>query len=193
MAMSAQRGEPFLFYIAPSVILRAIPLAYVAVVLLGVAYIPLMVGLARLSNGFRNYPALWWLVLLLAASVALMLWLAFPPRETQARLDVRYDSLSFIPSQRDQSFFAKQPVKAAVTAQSREILFCLSFFEGLPEGTRLIVCGAHEPERKINVRFSYILDAQDCQSIAAGITSNCTKSKYCERLGDCDDRSGAFR
>ena len=157
MAISAQGSEPFVFYMPPSVLLRAIPLAYVATVLLGASYILFTVGPARLSAGFRNHHALWWVVILFVASIALMLWLAFPTRRAQARLAVRYDSVSFVPSPRDQSFFGKQIVAAAVTAQSREILFCHSFFEGMPDGfVKLIVRGTDEPEREVKVLHSHL-------------------------------------
>ncbi len=168
MTISAHDNEPFAFYMPPSVILRAIPLAYVAVVLLGASYIPFTVGLARLSAGFRNHPALWWEVLFFVASIALMLWFAFPPRDAQARLEVRRDSVSFIPSRSDQSFLGKQIVAAAVTPQSRDILFCHSVFEGMPDGFKLIVRSTDEPEREVKVTFPFILDAQECRNIAEG-------------------------
>src|SRR4051794_3657117 len=97
MAISGQESEPFVFYAPPSVIFRVIPLAYVAVVLFAAFYIPWAAVLSK-------YPGWWWLVIVLLASIVWMLRLAFPPRSVQARLDVRRDSVSFIPSRRDQSF-----------------------------------------------------------------------------------------
>jgi hypothetical protein len=78
------------------------PLAVLAFVMLQVFYGGYTVGSARISSGFRNNPELWWLVALLVGFTAIMLRLAFPPRRTQARLEIRHDSISFVPRRIDQ-------------------------------------------------------------------------------------------
>lgn len=39
----------------------------------------------------------------------------------------------------------------------------------MPDGVRLIVRGSDEPERELDVKWSFILDAQECRTIADGI------------------------
>ena len=58
MAISAQRGEPFVFYVKSPAILRLIPIAYIAISLSVAAYLPITIGFTRFSDGFKNYPAL---------------------------------------------------------------------------------------------------------------------------------------
>ena len=98
MAISAQRDEPFIFYVKSPVILRLIPLANIAILLSVAVYIPLTIGLTRFSSGFKNYPALWWLALGFVAAITFVSWLAFPSRGAQARLQIGHDNVSFIPS-----------------------------------------------------------------------------------------------
>lgn len=171
MAISAQRGEPFVFYITPSVVFRVIVLAYAALPLLIFTQLILKVGLSHLVDRFRSYPPLWWLVILGVASVAFGLRLTFPPRRTQAMLHIRKDSVRFTPRRMDQRLSGESVVEAAVTVQSREILLSHNFFEGLPNGYRIIVRGADEPEREVRVKFYKIPDAQDCRNIAEAITA----------------------
>ncbi len=165
MATMAQRGEPFTFYIRLSAIIRFFPLAATALFLYFLVSIPVSVG----TRGFTNHPALWLLEIGFVGAVALQLWLAFPQRRTQARLEVLRESIKFIPRRMDRRFLGAQVTEVRVTARSSEILFCRSRFEGMPDGVRLIVRGSDEPERELEVKFSFILDAQDCRTIAEGI------------------------
>ena len=139
--------------------------------LLSAVYIPVTVGTLRFSNGFRDNPALWWLVIILLGSVLLMLRLAFPSRAAQARLEIRHDALSFVPRRLDRYLSGEEAVEVAVTPQATEILFCQSFFEDMPDGYRMVVRGAHEPEREVGVKFFKTPDSQDCQAIVGGMTA----------------------
>ena len=64
MVLPAQRGEPFILYFTPPVVLRLICLAAPTFIILQVLYGAYTVGPARLSSGFRNAPYLfyggWW-------------------------------------------------------------------------------------------------------------------------------------
>ena len=164
-------GEPFIFYLTPPVVLRLIPLTVLAFVMLQVFYGGYTVGSARISSGFRNNPELWWLVALLVGFTAIMLRLAFPPRRTQARLEIRHDSISFVPRRIDQRMGGASVTEAAVTAQSAEILFCHKLLEGIPEGFSFVIRGNHEHEREVPVKFGRFLDQQYCQKLTQGITS----------------------
>jgi hypothetical protein len=169
VAISTQRGGPFIFYVKSPVILRLIPLVHVAISLSVGAYIPLTIGLTRFSDAFKNYPALWWLVLGLLAATTFVLWLAFPSRDAQARLQIVHDNVSFIPSRNDRHFFGEQVVETGVPPQSSEVLVCHSYYEGLPNGYSLIVRTANEPDREIKVKL-FRLDADDFREIAEGTT-----------------------
>jgi hypothetical protein len=170
MAIEDQRGEPFVFCVQPPLSRRVIPLAYTALLLLCAAYIPLKVGLSRFSEGFGNHPALWFLAIGLVAAIALALRLAFPPRGAQPRLQIRHDSVRFIPGRVERHLFAEPAIEAAITPQSREILLCHSFLEELPDGYRVIIRAADETEREVRARFLTLLDAQEYRKIVEGIT-----------------------
>jgi heme A synthase len=142
------RGEPFFFYLTPPVVLRLIPLAVLAFIMLQVFYGGYTVGSARLSSGFHNNPELWWLLAFLIGFTAIMLRLAFPPKRTQARLEIRHHSISFVPRRIDQRMGGASVTEAAVTAQSTEILFCHKLLEGIPEGFSFVIRGNHEHEAR---------------------------------------------
>jgi len=165
MAISAQRGEPFVFYVTPSDVFRIIPLAYVALVLLGSAY----VGLPTLARRF-NQPAGGALDILLAGTVGLMLRLAFPWLASQARLEIRHDSIRFVPHRVGRYLRGEVVDKVAVRPESTEILLCQSFYLDIPDGYRMVVRGAHEPDREIEVKFFKTPDEQDCPTIIEGVT-----------------------
>jgi hypothetical protein len=168
MAISAQRGEPFLFYITPPVVLRVLGLVYAGLVLLGTAY----VGLPTLSRRL-NHPAPWLLDIMLAGWVLfwvlLPLRLVFPSLASQARLEIRHDGLRFVP-RRVIRYFGEVVDKVAVNPESTEILLCQSFYLDIPDGYRMVVRGAHEPDREIDVKFFKTPDAQDCPTIIEGVT-----------------------
>ena len=171
MAISAQRGEPFVFYITPSVVFQVIPLAYIALLLVLAAQFPLKVGFGRVGDSFRNHPALWWLVVIWVASIIIASRLAFPPRSVQARLHIRKDCIRFTPRRMDQRLSGESVVEAAVTAQSREILLSHNFFEGFTDGYRVIVREDDALEREVRVKFFTIPDAQDCRKMAEAMTA----------------------
>ncbi len=100
-----------------------------------------------------------------------MLWLAFPTRHAQARLEVRYGSVSFIPSPRDGSFFGKTARGCGRYTSIARDSFLPQFFEGMPDGFKLIVCGTDEPEREIKVTFPFILTRRIARNIAEGTTA----------------------
>jgi hypothetical protein len=168
MAISAQRGEPFLFYITPPVVFRVLGLVYAGLVLLGTAY----VGLPTLSRRL-NHPAPWLLDIMLAGWVLfwvlLPLRLVFPSLASQARLEIRHDGLRFVP-RRVIRYFGEVVDKVAVNPESTEILLCQSFYLDIPDGYRMVVRGAHEPDREIDVKFFKTPDAQDCPTIIEGVT-----------------------
>lgn len=171
MGIFRKRGEPFVVYITPSVGFRVIPLAYIAFLLLEAARFPSTIGLGRLADGFRNYPVLWWLIVLLVASLAFALRLAFPRRRSHARLQIQHDGVTFIPRRVDRYLFAEPGTEAPITPQSNEILLCHSFLEGLPDGYRVIVRGDDESEREMRVRFYAVPDVQDCRTIVESMTA----------------------
>ena len=219
MAISAQRGEPFVLYITPSVVFQVIPLAYIAILLVLAAQFPVKVGFGRVGDSFRNHPALWWLVVIWVASIIIASRSAFPPRSVQARLHIRKDCIRFTPRRMDQRLSGESVVDAAVTAQSREILLSHNFFEGFTDGYRVIVRGDDEPEREIRVKFFTIPDAQDCRKMAEAMTAatglpvrlvtrrlidgrncpgnaldtGCTKNKSFQRLRVGGDRGRTLR
>lgn len=164
------RGEPFIFYFTPSVVLRLICLAAPTFIILQVLYGAYTVGSARLTSGFRNNPELWWMVIFLIGFIAFVLRLAFPPRRTQARLEIRHDSVCFVPRRIDQRMSGATVTQAAVTPQSVEILLCHKLLEGIPEGFSLVIRGNHEDEREVRVKFGRSLDQQYCQKLSEGIT-----------------------
>lgn len=167
MAIPAQRCELSVIYFAPSIVFRIIPLAYVALVLLGAGYISLAAGL----KGIRNQPALWWLAIIGAVSAAWMLRLAFPPRRTQARLEIRHDRVSFVPRRIDQYLSGEQVTEAAITPQSSELLLCHGFLEDMHVGYGVIVRDLREREQEVRLTFFKQPDAQDCHAIAEDLTA----------------------
>lgn len=177
MATSPQRDETFVFCIAPSSGLRAIPLSFAAFFLLCATYGAWKVGLSRLSSDLGNDPDLWWLVIGLGVAfafpIAFFLRLAFPPRSAQGRLQARRDSVSFIPGRVERRFLGEPVIEAAVTPQSKEILLCHSFFQELPDGYRVIIRAVDETEREVRVKFLALstIDAQQCQEIAEGMSA----------------------
>jgi hypothetical protein len=170
MAISARRGEPFILYFTPPVILRLIPLAVLAFVVLQVSYAGYTIGSSGISSGFHNYPELWWLVPVLIGFIAITLRLVFPPRRTQARLEIRHDSVSFVPRRIDQRV-GDSVTAAAVTPQSAEILLCHKLLEEMHDSFSVVIRGNDEPEREVRVEFGRFLDQQYCQKLAEGITS----------------------
>lgn len=171
MALPARRGEPFIFCFTPPVVLRLILLAVLAFITLQVFSGGYTIGSARLSSGFRNNPELWWLVVFLIGFISIMLRLAFPPRRTQARLEIRHDSIRFVPRRIDQRIGGASVTEAAVTPQSAEILLCHKLLEGIPEGFSLVIRGNHEHEREVQMKFGHFLDQQDRQKLTEGITT----------------------
>jgi len=163
--------EPFILYFTPPVVLRLIVLAPPTFIILQVLYGGYTLGSARLLSGFRYHPELWGLVVFLIGCIAFLLRLAFPPRHTQARLEIRPGSISFVPRRIDQRWSGAAVTEAAVTPQSAEILLCHKLLERIPEGFSLVICGNHEPEREVRVKFGRSLDQQYCQKLTEGITS----------------------
>ena len=170
MPPSARRGEPFVFYLTPPAVLRLIPLAVAAFLLLDPGYKAWALGSTRLSAGFSNHPALWWLVVLLVGSTVFLVRLAFPPLRALSKLVIQHESVSFVPRGVDRRM-GDQVLEAAVTSQSTEILLCRRFLESLADGYSLVVRGSHEPEREIRIKFLRTPDAGSCRRIAEGITS----------------------
>ena len=103
------------------------------------------------------------------AAIAFLLRLAFPPRGALPRLQIRHDSVRFIPGRVARHLFA-EPAIEALLRLDREILLCYSFLEELPDGYRLIIRAADETEREVRARFLTLLDAKECRKIVEGIT-----------------------
>ncbi len=95
-----------------------------------------------------------------------MLAMAFLPRLTEGRLEIRHDGVLFIPRGLDRFLSGEEVTQAAVSPQSTEILLCHSFLESMHVGYGVIVRGPHEREQEVRLKFLRQPDAHDCHGIA---------------------------
>jgi hypothetical protein len=168
MPLSYERDQEFDFIITPIPFQRGVAFAVIAMLLLiPAALVPLLV---------RNWTdsCLWLLIVLLVIFVtgmASFLPLAFPPKRMQARLQIRHDSVSFVPGTMARRIFSEPVIEAAVTPQSSEILLCHDFFQELSDGYKVIVRSVDGREGAVSVRFLRLPDVEECREISEGITA----------------------
>lgn len=97
MSNASGAGEPFVFEIPVMRARRKIALAYITFCLLIAFIIPLKVGFSRFHHGLETHPGLWVVYFMFAAAIAFFLRLAFPPRSTRPRLEIKCDNIRYIP------------------------------------------------------------------------------------------------
>ena len=160
MTIPPDQREPLVFRVKRPRVFQIVAIGYIAVALLGAGYISLVSG----PQDLRNTPGLWLLALLGAGSVLGALLSAFP-QLNEGRLEIRRDSVRFVPCRMDQYLSGKQVTEAPVTRQSTEILLCHNFLEDTHVGYAVVVRGPDESEQEIRLRFFKQPDAQDCRGI----------------------------
>lgn len=166
MTTSDGQGKPLDFAIAPPFVSRVIALAAgVAPLLLLALWFPLKVGPAR----FFNRSVGWLIFAMLLAPAALFLRLAFPPRSSMARLQIRHDSISLILRGWAKHYFAQPVIEAAITPDSTEILLCQ---KGLPNGYGVIVRSGGRREQEVYAGATLTLhSAAERQKISEAIAA----------------------
>jgi hypothetical protein len=162
--MVGERDEPFIFYVQPSPLWRAVPVVSALIFLLAGIYLPLRVGP---SFFFED---LWWLAIELAAGIAFLIRLAFPPRGSRPSLQIRSDSVRYVPGRVERYLFGESATETTIPAHSKEILLCHSSLEELPDGYKVIIRADDKTEHEVVARFSTLLDAEQCRKISEGIT-----------------------
>jgi hypothetical protein len=141
-------GESFVFAIPSPFVRRFIALLGAALFMCVAAYVPLKVGITRTYRGFEEHPALWCVVAVLVSGFALFLRLGFPPRRSLAKLHIRQNYVRITPGQIER-LFGQPVIETALTAQSKEVLLCRSYSQGMQDGFRVIICAAGGREREI--------------------------------------------
>jgi hypothetical protein len=166
-------SDLFIFAIPSPRIRRGLALGSAVIFLLIAAWIPLAFGLSRFPFVLRAHPALWWLFVESVVAIALFLRLAFPPQSTLARLEFCRDCVSFIPDRMTRRLFADPVIRASITPQSREILFCHSIPRELQEGYgyTVKVCAADKSERSIKAGYLTLHNAKENERFAKRIAS----------------------
>lgn len=169
MTISDKHVDSIEFPIAPPFIRRAIALAAVAFLLIPAVWFPLKLGSARFLHAFTDSSLGWLLYAVFLVPSAFFLRLAFPPRSAQAKLQIRRDGISFIPSRWVRHYFAEPVIEAPITPQSMEILLRQ---KGLPNGYAVIVRSVDKCEREVYQDASLTLQsAEEGQKISEGISA----------------------
>jgi hypothetical protein len=173
MAITIERGNPFIFVIPVPRVRRVVALAEAAFFLFIAGLLIFKIGLSRLIEVFFGDPVGWLLSAVFVAAIALFLRWAFPPRKVLQRLEFHHDGVSFVPDRMTRRMFAEPAVNAAITPQSREILICRSVPRDVPDGYgyRVIIRDEDGTERGVKAGYLTLHSARDGQTIGAGITA----------------------
>jgi len=163
-------GEPFIFEVPVLRMRRNIALAYVAFFLLLALVIPFKVGILRFLHGLETHPGVLVVYFIFVAGITIFLRLAYPPRATRPRLEVKPDSIRYIPGKSER--LSGEPTgEALITPRSDEILLTRNLPDKLSDGHRLIISAAGNVEHEFKIDFLTHINAQHARQIADGITS----------------------
>lgn len=170
MASSTQRVDPVEIAVAPASVQRMLALLFgVAPFAAFAVWTPFAVGPSRLFHSLGESSLVWWLYLIFLLPIAFFLRLAFPPRSAMARLQIRRDGISFIPSKWVKRYLAQPVVEAPITDHATRILLCQ---KGLPNGYAVIVRFSDQHDREIYADASLTLHSEEeAQNISKTISA----------------------
>jgi len=118
---------------------------------------------------FKAIAALW-IALIACAGLVLFWWLAFPSRESTARLEISREAIRYLPG-RVERRLTEPPFVSDLSKHTQEIILCHSFFQELPDGFRLIVKSTNGAENEFRSSSLDYLTAKESGQLAEVITT----------------------